>query len=45
MYLGEMGCEAMDWVQLIHDRVQWWTGVNTVMDLPIQLKAENFSTS
>jgi hypothetical protein len=33
MDLREIGWEGMDWVPLAQDRDQWWTLMNTVMNL------------
>jgi hypothetical protein len=33
--LRETGCEAVEWVQLSHDRDKWQDFVNTVMNLGI----------
>jgi hypothetical protein len=33
MDLREMGMDGVNWIQLAQDRVQWWTCVNTVMNL------------
>jgi hypothetical protein len=35
MYLIETGCEDVDWVKLVEDKVQLWTLVNMVLNLPI----------
>jgi len=35
MDLREIGCEGVDWIHLIQDRVQWWALVNTVMNLRV----------
>jgi len=32
MYLREIECENMDWYNLVQDRVQWRTRVETVMN-------------
>jgi hypothetical protein len=31
MYLGETGCDVMDWMDLAQDRGHWRAPVNTVM--------------
>jgi hypothetical protein len=31
--LRDIGCGSIDWIQLAQDRDQWWTLVNTVMNL------------
>jgi hypothetical protein len=28
-------CEGLDWIELAHNRVQWWGFVNTVMNLRV----------
>jgi hypothetical protein len=33
MDLGEIGCEAVDWIHLTQDRDQWQPLVSTVMNL------------
>jgi hypothetical protein len=33
MDLREIGINEANWIQLAQDRVQWWTCVNTVMNL------------
>jgi hypothetical protein len=35
MDLREIGWEGVDWIHLAQDRDQWWTLVNTVMNLRI----------
>jgi hypothetical protein len=35
MDLREMGIDGVNWIQLAQDRVQWWTCVNTVMNLQV----------
>jgi hypothetical protein len=34
-YLGEVGCDGMDWIHLAEDRDQWRALVNTVMNLQV----------
>jgi hypothetical protein len=34
--------EAVDWIRLVVDRVQWQAIVNTVMNLRVPSKAGNF---
>jgi len=45
MDLGKIGWEGLDWMQLAQDRDQWWALVNTVMNLRVPWKPENFLTS
>jgi hypothetical protein len=33
MDLKAIGHESVDWIHLAQDRDQWWTPVNTVMNL------------
>jgi hypothetical protein len=33
MYLHEVGCEGMDWIDLAQDKERWWVVVNAVMTL------------
>jgi hypothetical protein len=35
MYLQEVGCESMDWIDLAKDRGIWWAFVNAVMNLRV----------
>jgi hypothetical protein len=35
MDLREIGCDGMDWIDLAHDRDQWRTVVNMVMNLRV----------
>jgi hypothetical protein len=39
------GVEGVDWTHLAKDREQWRTLVNTVMNLRVAERAENFLTS
>jgi hypothetical protein len=39
----EMGWENLDWFYLVQDRIWWWTPVNTVMNLQVFIKVEDFS--
>ena len=33
MYLNEMECDGVDWINLAQDRGEWWLVVNTVVNL------------
>jgi hypothetical protein len=35
MDFREIGCEAVNWIELAQYRVQWWAFVNVVMSLKI----------
>jgi hypothetical protein len=35
MDLQEVGCEGMDWIELVHNRDRWWALVNAVMNLQV----------
>jgi hypothetical protein len=35
MDLGEIGIGGANWIRVARDRVQWWTFVNTVMNLRV----------
>jgi len=45
MDLWAIGWEGADWMHVAHDRDQWWTLVNTVMNLWGSIKGGNFLTS
>jgi hypothetical protein len=45
MKLREMGWENVDWTHLVQNRGQWQALVNTIMNLQVPEKAENFWTS
>jgi hypothetical protein len=33
--LREMGIDGVNWIQLVQDRVWWWTSVSMVMNLQV----------
>jgi hypothetical protein len=35
---SETGYEAVDWIHMTYDRVQWWGIMNTTMNLQFKLK-------
>jgi hypothetical protein len=35
MYIREIGIDGANWIQLVQNRVQWRTFVNTVMKLRV----------
>jgi hypothetical protein len=35
LYLGEIGIDGANWIQLAQDRVQWKAFVNTVMNVRV----------
>jgi hypothetical protein len=45
MYLREIEWDGMDWIDLVQDRNQWRTPVNTVMNLRVPYNAGNFLNS
>jgi len=35
IYLQEVGCEGMDWIDVAQDRNRWWALLNMVMNLQV----------
>ena len=44
MYLQEVGCEDIDWIELAHNRDRWRALVNTDMNLRVPHDVGNFLT-
>jgi hypothetical protein len=40
MELKETRYQDKNWIPLVQDIIQWWTAVNTVMNLQVPLKAK-----
>jgi hypothetical protein len=45
IYLTEIGWDGMDWIDLAHDRHQWRTFVNMVMNLQVPENPGHFLSS
>jgi hypothetical protein len=45
LILKVIRCEDEDWIQLAQDEKQWRALVNTVMNVSVPLKFENFQTT
>jgi hypothetical protein len=35
IYLQEVGCDSMDWIELAEDKERWWALVDVVMNLKV----------
>ena len=42
MYLQDVECRGLDWIELAQDRDRWLTLVNVVMNLRVPLKCVKF---
>jgi len=42
MGLQEVGCEGMDWIELVQNRNRWWALVNAVMNIRGFIKSGEF---
>jgi hypothetical protein len=45
MDINEIRLDGTDWIDLAHDRDQWRTSVNTVMNLRVPQAVEKFLSS
>jgi hypothetical protein len=43
MYIQEVGCEDMDWIDVAQDRDRWRALVNAVMNRRVPLKKQGIS--
>jgi hypothetical protein len=42
--LKDTGSEDMDWINVAHDKDQWWILVNTIVKPRVSLEARNVFT-
>jgi len=45
MDFQEVGCGAMDWIEMAQDRGRWWALVSAVMNRRVLQNAGNFLTN